>query len=115
MTLPAATTAEDAALTTPTTRPAPVIAEAAAACVRPTTLGTGPCGVPVITQESFDGSNGTVRSMRSVIVSTLVVVEPAARAPSVTAPRITMMAAELLVTVALAAPRAGVVLFTTTR
>lgn len=40
MTLPEATVEFDSCVTTPSASPAPVIAEVAAACVRPTTLGT---------------------------------------------------------------------------
>src|SRR3982751_243959 len=46
MTDPAGTVALDAVVTVPTTRPAFVIAVDAAACVRPTTFGTGTCGGP---------------------------------------------------------------------
>ena len=46
MTLPAGTVAELAVVTVPTTKPAEVMAAAAAACVRVTTLGNEPCGVP---------------------------------------------------------------------
>ena len=50
-----------------------------------------------------------------VKVSTLVVVEPAARLPSVTELWSTTIAVELLTTVALAAPSAGVVFATVMR
>ena len=43
---PGGTVALDAVVTAPTTRPAFVIAVVAAACVRPTTLGTATCGAP---------------------------------------------------------------------
>ena len=43
---PAGTVVLDAVVTVPTVRPAPVIAVVAAACVRPTTLGTATCGRP---------------------------------------------------------------------
>src|SRR4029079_3830147 len=46
MTDPAGTVVLVAVVTVPTTRPAFVIAVVAAACVRPTTLGTAPCGRP---------------------------------------------------------------------
>ena len=36
----------DAVVTVPTVRPAVVIADVAAACVRPTTFGTATCGGP---------------------------------------------------------------------
>src|SRR4051812_36221209 len=43
---PDGTVVLDAVVTVPTTRPAPVIAVVAPACVRPTTLGTATCGGP---------------------------------------------------------------------
>src|SRR5215210_668931 len=43
ITAPAATVVLDAVVTAPTVRPAPVIADVAAACVSPTTLGTATC------------------------------------------------------------------------
>src|SRR6185436_19425369 len=46
MTEPAGTVVLVAVVTVPTTRPAFVIAVVAAACVRPTTLGTATCGRP---------------------------------------------------------------------
>src|SRR6185503_7219318 len=46
---PAGTVVLDAVVTAPTVNPAPVIAVVAAACVRPTTLGTATCGNPVDT------------------------------------------------------------------
>src|SRR5882672_773591 len=46
MTEPAGTVRLDAVVTAPTLRFAPVIAVVAAACVRPTTLGTATCGGP---------------------------------------------------------------------
>src|ERR1019366_3188787 len=49
ITLPDATVPLEAVVTAPTTRPAPVIAVAAAACVCPTTLGTATCAGPVET------------------------------------------------------------------
>ena len=49
MTFPAATVLLAAVVTVPTTRPAPVIAVVAAACVRPTTFGTATCAGPVDT------------------------------------------------------------------
>src|ERR1700683_4178900 len=49
ITLPAATVPLEAVVTVPTTRPAPVIAVVAAACVSPTTFGTETCAVPVDT------------------------------------------------------------------
>src|SRR5947207_400921 len=49
MTLPAATVLLDCCVTAPTVRPAPVRALVAAACVWPTTFGTGTCVGPLET------------------------------------------------------------------
>ena len=49
MTNPAATVVLDAVVTAPTVNPAPVIAEVAAACVWPTTLGAVTSGNPLDT------------------------------------------------------------------
>src|SRR6476620_6091592 len=46
MTDPDGTVVLDAVVTVPTVRPAVVIADVAAACVRPTTFGTATCGGP---------------------------------------------------------------------
>jgi hypothetical protein len=49
MTLPEATVLLEAVVTAPTTKPAALMAVAAAACVKPTTLGTETVGGPVET------------------------------------------------------------------
>src|SRR5262245_31070783 len=49
MTVPAGAVALDCVVTVPTVRPAPVMAVVAAACVRPTTLGTATSGRPLET------------------------------------------------------------------
>src|SRR3984885_4527283 len=49
ITLPDATVLLDAVVTVPRTKPTPVIAVVAAACVAPTTFGTGTVGGPVET------------------------------------------------------------------
>src|SRR6476646_10083620 len=46
MTDPGGTVVLDAVVTVPTVRPAVVIADVAATCVRPTTFGTATCGGP---------------------------------------------------------------------
>ena len=59
MTLPAATVLLDCWVIVPTTKPALVIAEVAAACVSPTTLGTATCAGPVDITEADGGTDSS--------------------------------------------------------
>src|SRR5260370_10291507 len=61
MTLPAATVAEDCGVTVPATRPVAVMAEVAAACVRPTTFGTATSAGPDETTR-FTGEPGATEA-----------------------------------------------------
>jgi hypothetical protein len=54
ITLPAATVLLDAVVTVPSTKPAPVMAEVATACVSPTTFGTDTCAGPLDTTKLTD-------------------------------------------------------------
>ena len=112
ITLPDGTVALCWVVTVPSVSPAPVIAVVAAACVRPTTLGTSTNGVPLKLKMILDGSKATVRSTWIWNVSELIVVELSPSVPRLTEPLRTTVDGTVLVTVATAPVRPGVVFAT---